>query len=229
VKIKVSYETLLLPPPFAFGHTLDMHIENDKMTVAYELEYLSRDTIDQEEIESEGYSMDDNFKWEGTLDKVWSDEFKALLKDIELEPNNSNENIWMHFKIEENGTEKSGLAKDVDFWDFKTQELIQAIYEKSGQELPLNVVLIHKEGEKSTKYEVKGQFEHRKSLINDKPIAWKEMQEFVEKIFSLEFETEPVKKPKKDGLWVDISNEGDFCQINGNKALMTKLFDTLKK
>lgn len=229
MKVKISYQTLLLPPPFAFGHTLDMDFQNDELKVAYELEYLNRDTIDQEEIESEGYSMDDNFTWEGTLGEIWCDELLPMLENIDLEPNNSNENIWMHFKINEGGEEKSGLVKDVELWDFKTQELIQAIYEKAKIELPLNMKLILKEGTATTKYVVIGAFEHRKSTVNDKPVAWKEMQEVVETVFSMEFEEEPVKKPKSDGLWVDLSGEGDYCQIKGNRAINNKILDVLTK
>lgn len=229
MKVKISYQTLLLPPPFAFGHTLDLSLEKDELQVAYELEYLNRDTIGKEEIESEGYSEDDNFEWKGSLGKVWRDEFEVLLKDIELEPNNSNENIWMHFKISENGDEKSGLVKDVDFWDFKTQELIQAIYEKAQIELPLSMKFIVKEGSSSERYEIKGQFEHRKSTVNDREIPWKAMQEVAETIFSMEFEQEPVKKPKADGIWVDLSGEGDFCQVMANKKLSDKILSVLTK
>lgn len=227
MKVKISYQTLLLPPPFAFGHTLDLVFENDELHIVYELEYLNRDTINKEEIESEGYSLDDDFKWEGTLGKVWSDEFLPLLENIELQPNNNNENIWMHFKISEGDLEKSGLVKDVELWDFKTQELIQAIYEKAKIELPLEMTFVQKSGESSTKYIVKGAFENRESSVNGKQVSWKEMQDVAETIFSMEFDDEPVKKPNSDGLWIDLSGEGDLCQVKGNRALNNKILGLL--
>lgn len=222
MNIKISYQTLLLPPPFAFGYTLDLKLSEKEVQVNFEMEYLNRDTISEEEILEEGFSNDDDFTWKGTLGKAWVSRMNEL-NSIELEDTSSHEHIWMHFRIKNGDIEKSGLAMDVDNWDFKIQELIQAIYEKAKRELPLNVKLIHKSDSGSEEYLVKGQFETLQSTINNKSITWSKMQELMEQVFSQDYEPEPSEKLTKKGLWVDMDGTGEYYFIEKSKNILAIL------
>lgn len=215
MKVKISYQTLILPPPFAFGYTLDLDIGQDKVKVKYALEYLNRETITKEEIEEEGFTDADDFNWEGTLGKAWSEEMKSL-KDIELIETSNDENIWMHFKIEIDGTERSGLTSDAELWDFRIQELIQAIYEKEKMELPLMVKLMHLKGGKLVNYVVEGAFESLTARINHRSVSWRSMQEAMSVVFSAELEPDGTKKPIKDGIWIFLDEEKAFFRLSIN-------------
>lgn len=200
MKVKISYQTLLLPPPFSFGYTLDLQIKESEMSVKFQLEYLNRDTITVEEILNEGYSENDDFEWEGVLSEVWSHEMQSL-KTIPLTETSNHESIWMHFQIEDK-EKKSGLAKNIELWDFRIQELIQAIYEKAQIELPLNVKLIHHSNGQNHDFEIQGQFEKLEAKINGEIISWRKMQEAMSSIFTADINQDGVKKPLENGLWI---------------------------
>jgi hypothetical protein len=222
VNIKISYQTLLLPPPFAFGYTLEIDMLDKELKINFEMEYLNRDTITEDEVLEEGFTMNDDFQWKGVLGKAWSDRLIEI-NSIELEETSSNEHIWMHFRMNDGSTERSGLASDVDTWDFNIQELIQAIYEKTKRELPLSVELIYKSEKSSTKYLVEGHFETLKSTINDQPIDWVKMQDLMEKVFSQDYDDKFTKKPSKQGLWVDLDGTREYYFIENSKSLLDQL------
>ena len=54
MNVKVSYQTLQLPPPFAFAYTLDLTFSEDQIDISYALEFMNREDITLEEIEEEG-------------------------------------------------------------------------------------------------------------------------------------------------------------------------------
>lgn len=227
MKIKISYQTLLLPPPFAFGYTLDLVINEESLNVLFELEFLNRDTISEDEILEEGYSLDDDFSWSGELGKAWCDELDSL-KAIELEPNSSDENIWMHFTIGEGNEIKSGMTKDTSLWDFKIQELIQAIYEKSKRELPLDVKLKHRSGDQILDLNVKGSFETLTAKVNGKNVQWRKMQEAMSHVFSADITQEGSKKPKEDGLWIDMNGDKVFYLLELKKQELSEIIKVLR-
>ena len=93
MNVKISYQTLQLPPPFAFAYTLDLIFQEDRLDISYELEFMNRDQISLEEIEEEGYSEDDDFNWKGSLGKVWVDNLQNDLSQIELEDESEEFNV----------------------------------------------------------------------------------------------------------------------------------------
>ncbi|MFY0600631.1 MAG: hypothetical protein JXR03_13245 [Cyclobacteriaceae bacterium] len=227
MKIKISYQTLILPPPFAFGYTLEFEIKETEMDVSFELEYLNRDTISEEEILTEGFTTNDDFKWSGSLGKAWCDEM-ANIKDIELSDVANHENVWMHFSIKSDKEEKSGLVQDVELWDFRIQELIQAIYEKAKYEFPLKVKLIDcLEGRNET-YIISGQFETLSARINKNELSWREMQEMMSLVFSSEIIESAEKKPNEKGLWIDAESDGNFYKLDLKEADLKTIRSVLR-
>lgn len=201
--VKISYQTLQLPPPFAFAYTLDLDFADDEINIQYHLEFLNREEITQEEIEDEGFSMDDDFSWQGILGKVWAEDLKEDIEHIELEEESEDFNIYLHAEIHNEGKERSGLAVLAEDWDYRLQELIQAIYEKAGIEAPLHLSVINIDSGTTSKYEVEGSFEHQKSAVNGQPLDWDVLHDVMSDIYTIDFDQEPVKNPKEDGLWIN--------------------------
>ncbi|MEO9474545.1 MAG: hypothetical protein ABJG41_03400 [Cyclobacteriaceae bacterium] len=226
MRVKISYQTLLIPPPFAFGYTLDLNINDDETEIEFEMEYLNRDTITEDEITNEGFTTDDDFKWTGKLDKVWSERL-AEIEHVELERNSNNEEIWMHLQVESQETNRSGHVLNVDEWDFKIQELIQAIYEKSKRELPLSVNLAIVKDSNLKEVKVLGYFETLTSEVNGKPLSWKKMQEAMAPVFSAEIEEEGTKKPTTPGIWIDLEGDGLYYHLKLNSKSINLISDIL--
>lgn len=218
MNVKISYQTLQLPPPFAFAYTLDLTFQKEELQVSYELEFLNRDQISLEEIEEEGYSENDDFSWKGSLGKVWVDNLQEDLAQIELEDESEDFNIYLHVEFD-NGNQ--GLAVLAEDWDYRLQELIQAIYEKAGLEAKLQMKVLHIAGNKRAFFEIEGSFEKLSGTVNKKPIDWEELHLLMEDIYTIDFDEEPVTKPEKDGLWIDpdgTDNYQLFDQQAGPKA-----------
>ncbi len=224
--VRISYQTLLLPPPFAFAYTMELDFKNEQIEIKYDLEFLNRDEISLEEIEAEGYSENDDYSWQGTLGKVWYDDLYNDIHQIELEEETEEINVYLHMEVQSNDNfENEGLVVLAEDWDYRLQELIQAIYEKDGIEAPLSLTCINvKNGNKET-FHLKGTFEHKTATINDQPIDWEQMHELVADIYAIDLESEPVSKVKGDALWIDPASDGayfNFDELAGPKAVKIK-------
>ena len=207
MNVKVSYQTLQLPPPFAFAYTLDLTFSEDQIDISYALEFMNREDITLEEIEEEGYSENDDFNWEATLGKVWVDNLMNDLDQIELEDESEDFNTYLHVEFEDG---REGLAVLAEDWDFRLQELIQAIYEKAGVEAKLQMKILHIEGNQRSFYEVEGSFENLSGSVNKKPIDWEELHLLVEDIYTIDFDGEVFDKPESTGLWIDPDGSGNY-------------------
>ncbi|MEQ8470425.1 MAG: hypothetical protein RIC35_04535 [Marinoscillum sp.] len=205
--VKVSYQTLQLPPPFAFAYTLELDFKASELHIKYNLEFLNRDDITLEEIEEEGYSKDDDFSWSGTLSKVWVESLKNDLQNIDLEDESEDFNIYLHVEID---NDQSGLAVMAEDWDYRLQELIQAIYEKAGIEDKLKMKIIHLDGSTREFYELEGSFEERNGKVNNRLIEWDDMHQLMSDIYTIDFEGESVEKPNENGLWIDPDGQSGY-------------------
>lgn len=207
MKVQVSYQTLQLPPPFAFAYTMKLEFLENELKIKYDLEYLNRDEISREEIEEEGYSDDDDYSWRGSLGKVWVDTLKDEFAKIDLEEESEEFSIYLHVEIE-NG--RSGLAVHAEEWDYKLQELIQAIYEKSGIEDKLKIRFMHIHDGKRDYYELTGSFENKTCSVSNKKLSWEDLQELMADVYTIDFEGEPVAIPEENGLWIAPDIDSDY-------------------
>ena len=213
--VRISCQTLQLPPPFAYAYTLSLHIESQKLTVEFHLEYLNRDTLQEEEILEEGFSPEEHFHWQGTLGNDW---IKVLKRDLDRESLTDNHdpmNLYIHMEI---GSRK-GMVSDEDFWDFRLQEIIQAIYEGAGYERELAIKLLLLENGSKKTYELSASFRERHCQVNNQPLHWEEMQELMRELFSLESSEEFIKNPSIDGLWIDQDGQSGYQKIELTEGL----------
>lgn len=232
MNVKISYQTLQLPPPHAFAYTLDLAFGENEVAITYELEFLNRDDITKEEIEEEGFSEDDDYKWNGTLGAEWAAMLKESLEAIELEDESEDFNIYLHVEINDGDERRDGMVVLAEEWDYKLQELIQAIYEKAGIEKPLALLCMAIEGNQRSFYEVKGSFEKRTAWVNKTEISWEALHDLMADIYTIDFDQEAVKKPEKDGLWIDPDGDSGYQRFEdqaGPKAdkIKTRILEAL--
>ncbi|VXD12057.1 hypothetical protein [Marinoscillum sp. 108] len=234
MKVKVSYQTLQLPPPLAFAYTLEMEFHEEEIKIQYDLEFLNRDEITLEEIEEEGFSENDDYSWTGTLGKAWVEDLYDDLLEVDLEDESEDFNIYLHMEISHDGQEDSGIAVMAEDWDYRLQEVIQAIYEKAGIEDKLKLKFIHQANGERSFYELEGSFEHKTCQINQKDISWDELHQLMSDVYTIDFEGESVEKPSGDGLWIDqdaMSGYQLFDEQAGPKAakIKSRILDILER
>ena len=80
-KITLTYNPGPIPPPFCHQYkiSIEKSTSNEFLT-DLSLEYYNRDEITEEEIFDEGFSMDDNCTWSGTLPLLWGKMIESKLK-----------------------------------------------------------------------------------------------------------------------------------------------------
>jgi hypothetical protein len=137
-KLILFYHTAAdIPAPHCFSVKANILVSNNaSFQVAVEQIFTDRDEIPKEEIEAEGFSLNDDFIWEGNLPGIWSENIQFLLKKTDFKTGQG-----------ERVTIQKGLAEEVQKpmdegdWVRFSEELIQACLEQSGREQAMELVL----------------------------------------------------------------------------------------
>lgn len=203
--IDISFQTQL-PPPYAFAAVIKCRIE-EEVFIDFQQEYIGRDGLEETEILAEGFSMNDDFQWKGTIGKNW----RTVLLDLEQLAFSTDpmEGPYIHISID--GTEK-GFPKASEKTEFLIQELIQAVLEASERTLPLVIEITRN----SSIYLLEWKFDRRELLINGNQFDWYEGSSLLSQIYAIDYESiKPSKKPSNessihfgDGSWYSITNKG---------------------
>jgi hypothetical protein len=201
----------LVPAPYAYA--IEIHLEGikDELKVDFELSYLDRDGLTEEEILDEGFSINDDFKWNGTLNNAWLLYFQDFSESIDLKKKKelrSGEDFW-HIEL----GNRQGYPIDNKFPGTFIQEIQQAAFEATDKEAPLNIEIerISSEGKKS--YIFKASFKNREYSEEQNGISvphkWEELNLLLSDVFMGEFRPEQAshKKPSKSGIFLNIGDE----------------------
>ena len=152
-KISLQYDTGAIPPPFCHRYNVSFILDEDgKYTSSLKLEYYDREEITEEEIYDEGFSMEDDFTWEGTLPDIWSEEIIKKIKSSSWKKKaKSGRNSEFIVKVENHNQSETLQPADARQWEVFGQEIIQAVFELSKKEAPLFISFVTKK----TKQEIK--------------------------------------------------------------------------
>ncbi len=222
-----------IPAPFAHAIEINGNFEHD-LELSFELTYLDREDMTEDEIMDEGFSLNDDFTWKGTLPNVWSDVVFGSLKSANelfiksLEPH---QDFW---QVDFNG--KSFYPKNTDAFKYLIEELQQAVYEKAGREAALKLIFLKNQSGENIEVAVSASFIERKLALvrtniidgtsETKVLAWDELNFILKNTFSGEFEADFAhsKKPSHKGLFLNAGDElwyevGKSLLIQPNKIL----------
>ena len=226
-----------------------------ELKVSFEIEYIFREGLSNEEILAEGFSENDDYHWEGVLPAVWLTEIEDFLGKTAYQYEVLND---LYLKINDDKKTPENLEE----WQYFVQELLQAIYEKAEHSLPLLIRLRSVETDKNAdktadKSVVKNDitlvlepsFVERKvvaSLKKNKekhqiiPISWEHFGLTLQKIYQLEYLQEKAREeePQKNGFFIDNGHgfwyeegksfAGDIKIINEVKLFLNKNIKLLK-
>lgn len=224
-----------IPPPFAHAIELSGEIaQNKELAISFELTYLGRDLLTEEEIVDEGFSMNDDFSWKGTLPDVWKDilfgNFKSAkpLKIKGLEPH---QHFW---QVEFDGP--PFYPANAEKLTYLLEEIQQAIFEKAERELPLDLIFYKNQSGETKEVAIKASFAERRLEItrteNDlvgktSVLPWEELNFILKNTFSGEYimDTAFNQKPAHKGTFVSI---GDGYWYEVGKSLLIEAYKIQK-
>lgn len=207
--LSISFLTQQVPPPFAHGYTMTIHKQGKSWEINFQLEFLQRESLEEEEILEEGFTGDDDFEWAGKLPEEWVQTLVRLLKKTTFEAEQSDE-APNHLFLEYINNGKSGFPTNFLEWEYLLEELIQAIYELAKRELPFMLHLINSKQGLDLKLEAK--FSTRSFVLKDgkRPFRWEQLKVVLGQIENLAINEVPKAKPGKKGYWLSFDGEQYF-------------------
>lgn len=222
-----------IPAPFAHAIEINGSFDQD-LELSFELTYLDREDLTEDELFDEGFSSNDDFTWKGTLPKVWSDVFFGSLKsanELKIKSLEPHQDFW---QVDFEG--KSFYPKNTDAFKYLIEEVQQAVYEKAGREASLKLTYLKNQSGENIEVSVSASFIERKLQLvrtniidgssETKVLVWDELNYILKNTFSGEFEAEFAhsKKPSHKGLFLNAGDElwyevGKSLLIQPNKIL----------
>ncbi len=236
--VEISYFTPDLPPPYAYNYLLTAAIDKEGLKVKFRLEYIDREELEEEEILAEGFTLDDDFSFEGNLPVVWKNELLTQLDKTSFLKGNP-EQYPIHLKLKTAGETYEGYPSDYNNWEYFLQELVQGIFEAGMKERPLELYfrsIDHKRQQEAIT--LKASFLSRTAVrstensgkTTDSTISFKELKKILKAVYMPDYiqEKAQTKSPEKPGKYI---NPGDGLWYEFGKSLLNPdpAFDSLGK
>jgi hypothetical protein len=217
--MRIQFQTnSFTPPPFAYAIEVELTETETGLDTGFQLTYLDRDQLDEEEILEEGFTLNDDFQWKGVLPAEWKAYLKELSEALALEDKTEleeQENFW---QVTMDG--KTGYPDDEMLLEQFLQELQQAAYEAAAYEAPLHITFLRIQEGQEIKHEFNASFLKREFTANGKSKKWSELQSFLNTVFGGEFRPDQAlqKYPRKNALYVNMGD--DFWYELGKSYLI---------
>jgi hypothetical protein len=213
----------LIPAPYAYAIEGYFSFDQKGLEYKFDLEYLDRDQLTEDEILEEGFSMEDNLTLSGKLPIVWKEQLENLVLKTEKTYPQELEDDQEFWDIEI-GSENY-YPKNSKHWKEFIEELQQAVIEQNKLENPLQITVIRSDNETQKEYKIKGNFEQKSLTIEScekqSQLPWHKLKPLLKDFYSAEFDYEKAtaKLPKKTGLFL---NFGDDYWFELGKSYLTK-------
>ena len=220
MKIHVNFATLDIPAPFAHKYNLEIVASESNLDVKFELTYLDRDSVDLDEVLSEGFTENDDYSWNGKLSKEWVNPTTSFISNL---PKNADElpsDYSQSVVTIKNGADEKTYY-DHEEIEYFLQELIQAIYETAKREAPLTVFFKKIEGKTTNQFNLQVNFSDRqitlKSNDQQSDLGWEKGKDLLQLIYLADYQMPPHKN-KKEGTYVSFDNNAWYNLKEVEKA-----------
>ena len=218
LNLTVHYETLTFSPPFSYRYTLKIRWQSKALSVDYHLEYTDREEMSKEDILEEGFTPNDDFRWQGTLPSAWR---QALEEIIDRTPALSKQSLDAYeqslvLTLQYAGQQHKGWPPNAPEWEYYLQELVQAIYEASQRERPLKIRYFNNIGEYPQLVHIQASFLHRRLTVETKQPKkkthikeWKQLKPLLQAVYTLDYDSDQPfeamigKEPQQPGRYID--------------------------
>lgn len=192
--LEIAYQTQNIPAPFAYEALFKIDLSLD-VQVSFELNYLDRDELTDDEIINEGFSLNDDFLWNGNLGSNWKPLLLSRFKNFNYQ-NKPSENFYIYVLID--GKEKGFLALENDLL---LQELMQGVFESSGKEDALTLRFYENDIETTVTWK----FSLRELLVNNILTNWTHGNTLMQEVYSSNLEElKSYLKPKNKSVSTNL-------------------------
>ena len=214
--IELTFQTVDLPPPFANAISIKFRRENTDLWIDFNQEYLNREAISEEEIIEEGFSTNDDLAWKGSLNHSWQRDFDNLLTrtSVSAKAQESGNTLFL------TSEGKQGFIDNAEAWEYFIQEVIQAIYERSGKEYEFLMIIRTKD----TLHEIKGSFAQRLFTVNEAEKDWTSFHTLLILLEKIELAENPKNTGKSHTPSISF-NKKDYFPITSDAKVVKEMLD----
>ncbi|MBC7488201.1 MAG: hypothetical protein H7282_15780 [Cytophagaceae bacterium] len=222
----LSYSNILNPPPYLYKLEIHFDFTDQGVHVKYNKHFLNREDFSEEELEEEGFSLQDDIEINSPLSKSWSDYFKQL-SDLSTwgidRPTENIGNIVSLHSTDEVEIKYTAINKI----EYQLEEVYQAILESAKIEAPLSLHLkkVHISTENTV--ELTWHFKDRLFEVNTNnkkaERTWEEGQRLLLQFYETDLAELPVYKKKLpegkicinpgDGLWYETPSDANWQKL----------------
>ncbi|MBO0929639.1 hypothetical protein [Fibrella aquatilis] len=231
--LKIRFQSAgMIPPPFTHYYTLEAKsTAANALHIDFSITYTDREELDEEDITGEGFTLNDNFSWAGTLGRAWLLVVENLVEKTRLKPLREDElsekDDFLEVTMATTGSNgkppQPGTPTDADAFLYPVQELIQAIYEAGGKEKPFELSYLSYAQTGDRELHIQASFANRDVQVitvqnrqeKRKTMPWEALNPLMANVFAYDYNPEDglAKPPKRDGhflsigtgVWFDIS------------------------
>ena len=231
------------PPPYSYYYTLTIQWQSSGLSVTYDLEYTNREELSEEEILAEGFTLDDDYHWQGTLSEVWREVLERMIEDtttLNDQPVEVSEAL-LELTLQYAAQQQEGRPNNASAWDYCLQELIQAIYEASKKERPLEIRYLNIAKADSLLVHFQASFLHRRLTVktvlpreNTRTIHWDQLQPLLQAVYTPDYDPEgsSTERPQQPGRYIDPGDGywyllGQQVTNPGNRDVIKTLNDII--
>lgn len=235
VRLEIEYDSGIIPPPYSHVFKLKIGFGKNFLDTSLDLKYTDREDLTDDEIFDEGFSLNDDFQFQGEVPSIWERPLKELYATSK----------WSNNKLDEEGGVKL-LAKDKQGkisrtiplnqqdWQFFAQDYIQAIYELTKKEAPLtlNYIIREKDQEYSISLTIKFSLRRVDVTVNGKAKTadWENTKSLLSYVFLPDYDYSKAKEqsPKNQGHFIDCG-DGFWHEIGKGVINIDDSFDAISR
>jgi hypothetical protein len=236
-----------IPAPFAHEYQMTFDTQKSEANCQLILQYFGREELTEDEIFADGFTLNDDYVWNGHLHKIWLIQLENLVKKSNWRKSDAPalSGNWISLTID--GVEK--YPSNADDYEYLCQELLQAIFETSGKEAPLEIKYCQiYPDQHSHSWQLKVMFGIRQAslsitkgaFVKERKLSWDVLKEELQWIYTADYLTEkaadaaPTRKGRYitfgDGLWYEfgksaINPQGNSSFINQLQKRLDKYFE----
>ncbi|MCS5489957.1 hypothetical protein [Algoriphagus limi] len=210
--IVLEYHSGIIPPPYSHVFRLSLDWKKGSLYASLNLHYTDREDLSEEEILEEGFTMNDDYHYDGTLDSVWKKPVLELIEQTRYSSRVEGEGEITVATVEQGKTSPLKSPTNQEAWQLLAQDLIQAIYETAKKESPLQINFRVVEKDSIHNASIKLHFADRKVIFehNGKKenLNWEYAFQLMKLIFTPDYDYDIAKETpgKKRGIYLDCGD-----------------------
>lgn len=234
--LEIYFDSGIIPPPYSNQYFVKFRFEKNFLDTHFQISYTGREEISEEEILEEGFSLDDDFNYQGEIPVVWKQPIKKLYASSKWSNKNLQEEtggIYLQAK-DRHGQKVKSVPLNQEEWKNFSQELIQAIFELSRKEKPLLIHYMIREDKNETMLALEMKFSIREVDLTvngkKKTADWEQTKELLYFVFLPDYDYELAQetKPSQSGYYIECG-DGFWHNLDMGALNLDPKFDAVAK